>query len=82
MPLLIRVSDDTKSRIIDKGTDLRFGARPLRRAIERELVDPLSRFIASHQLTLGDVVEVELEAESGRLAFYRAQRSVDGLVAV
>ncbi len=82
VPLLIRVRDDAKSRIIDKGTDLRFGARPLRRAIERELVDPLSRFIASHQLTLGDVVEVELEAESGRLAFYRAQRSVEGLVAV
>ena len=82
VPLLIHVSDDAKSRIIDQGTDLRFGARPLRRAIERELVDPLSRFIASHQLTPGDVVEVELEAESGRLAFYRAQRSVDGLVAV
>lgn len=82
VPLLIRVSDEAKSQIIDRGTDLRFGARPLRRAIDRELVDPLSRFIASHQLTPGDVVEVELEAESGRLAFYRAQRSVDGLVAV
>ena len=82
VPLLIHVSDDAKSRIIEKGTDLRFGARPLRRAIERELVDPLSRFIASNQVTPGDVVEVELEAESGRLAFYRAQRSVDGLVAV
>ncbi len=82
VPLLIHVSDDAKSRIIDKGTDLRFGARPLRRAIEREIVDPLSRFIASHQLTPGDVVEVELDAESGQVAFYRAKRSIEGLVAV
>jgi len=79
IPLLIKVSDEAKSRIIEKGTDLRFGARPLRRAVERELVDPLSRFIASCQVELGDVIEVE--AESGGLAFYRKQRSTGELIA-
>ena len=65
--------------IIERGTDLRFGARPLRRAIEKELVDPLSRFIASEKLYPGDVVEVELEAD--RLAFYRRLRVSEGLIA-
>ena len=52
-------------------------ARPLRRAIERELVDPLSRFIASQMLTSGEVVEVELD--SNELTFYRRPRSDEKL---
>ena len=70
VPLLLRVAPQAKDHIIAQGTDLRFGARPLRRAIEHQLVDPLSRFIASQMLRAGDVVEVELERE--QLAFYRS----------
>jgi len=70
VPLLLRVAPEAKDHIIALGTDLRFGARPLRRAIEHELVDPLSRFIASHRLHAGDVVEVELERQ--QLTFYRS----------
>jgi len=70
VPLLLRVTPEAKGHIIALGTDLRFGARPLRRAIEHELVDPLSRFIASQKLHAGDVVEVELE--QGQLAFFRS----------
>ena len=51
--------------------------RPLRRAIERELVDPLSRFIASQMLSGGDVVEVE--RDSNELVFYRRPRSDEKL---
>ncbi len=79
VPLLIKVSQEAKHMIIERGTDLRFGARPLRRAIEKELVDPLSRFIASEKLYPGDVVEVELEAD--RLAFYRRLPVSEGLIA-
>lgn len=70
VPFLLKVATDAKDHIIDLGTDLRFGARPLRRAIEHELVDPLSRFIASQKLHAGDLVEVELERQ--QLAFYRS----------
>jgi len=76
---LIKVSQEAKHMIIERGTDLRFGARPLRRAIEKELVDPLSRFIASEKLYPGDVVEIELESD--RLAFYRRLRVSGGLIA-
>ncbi|MFQ5526688.1 MAG: AAA family ATPase [Thermoanaerobaculia bacterium] len=73
VPILIRPSAEAKEWIIERGTNLRFGARPLRRAIERELVDPLSRLIASEGIAAGDVVEVEVEGET--LAFYRRRRA-------
>ncbi len=78
VPILIKVSDEARNLIIDRGTDQRFGARPLRRAMERELVDPLSRFIASQKLTAGDVVDVEGESE--RLAFYRRVRMMEAVI--
>lgn len=72
IPLLIKVSQQAKSLIIERGTDLRFGARPLRRAMGKELVDPISRLIASQKLHAGDVVEVE--TDSHELVFYRNSR--------
>ena len=77
--MLLKVAPGAKELLIERGTDLRFGARPLRRAIEKGLVDPLSRFIASRQLTAGDVVAIE--EEDGELAFYRSSRSAEILVA-
>ena len=59
--------------------DLQFGARPLRRAMEAELVDPLSRLIASSKLHPGDVVEVERKGDG--LVFYRREDSLPVLVA-
>ncbi len=78
VPMLIRPSGAAKQWIIDRGTNLRFGARPLRRAIERELVDPLSRLIASEGIAAGDVVEVEVEGEG--LAFFRRSRNAAALL--
>ena len=77
VPILIKVSEEARNLIIDRGIDQRFGARPLRRAMERELVGPLSRFIASQKLSPGDVVEVE--AESERLVFYRKMRMMEAV---
>ena len=73
VPILIKVSQNAKNYILDRGTDLLFGARPLRRAMEVELVDPLSRLIATDRLAPGDVLEVEREQD--QLAFYRRPRN-------
>ncbi len=78
MPLLIKVSPEAKSLILDRGTNLLFGARPLRRAMEVELVDPLSRLIASNKINPGDVVEVE--RDGNQLTFYRKQSADMALV--
>ncbi len=64
---------------MDHGADRMLGARPLRRVMEREIVDPLSRLIASRQLRAGDVVKIELEGEA--LAFYRRGRRSQKIVA-
>lgn len=78
VPLLIKVSPEAKKLLVERGTDVRFGARPLRRVVERELVDPLSRFIASHQLQSGDIVEVERNGD--QLTFFRSPRSSTAVV--
>ena len=66
---MIKVGPRAKSLIVERGTDLMLGARPLRRAFEAELVEPLSRLIATEQIDAGDIVEVERDGEA--LVFYR-----------
>ncbi len=70
-PLLIQLSPEARDWILEQGTDLRFGARPLRRAVEKRLVDPLSRLMASRQLKPGDLVDVEVENDG--LVFFREE---------
>ena len=80
MPLLIKVTDTAKAAIIEHGTDPLLGARPLRRAMEHDVVDPLSRLLVSGQVVAGDVVEVDLQPD-GDLAFYRYSRDSQRVVA-
>jgi len=79
VPLLIKTSEKAKSLVIEAGTDAMLGARPLRRAIERMIVDPVSRLLACGQIGAGDVVEVE--REKGKLRFYRLPRTPNKIVA-
>ncbi len=79
VPLLIKTSPGARAFVIGAGTDPTLGARPLRRAMERLIVDPVSRLLASDQVVGGDVVEAELE--NGTLSFYRWPRSADSIVA-
>ena len=79
VPLLIKASEKAKSLVIKAGTDAVLGARPLRRAIERMIVDPVSRLLACGQIGAGDVVEMEQEGDE--LRFYRLPRTTDKIVA-
>lgn len=55
------VSDEAKRYILDKGTDIKYGARPLRRAIQRYVEDEISEMILRGELAQGNTVKVELE---------------------
>ena len=55
----IEVSDKAKNYLLDKGTDIKFGARPLRRAIQRYLEDELSEMILKGELLDGQTVNVD-----------------------
>ena len=57
------VSDEAKKYILEKGTDLKYGARPLRRAIQRYIEDEISEMILKGELEQYQTVEVTLEEE-------------------
>ena len=50
--------------MIDKGTDLKYGARPLRRAIQRYIEDELSEKILKSEIKNGDNVNIKLEKDT------------------
>ena len=66
---------DAANRLIAKeGTDLSFGARPLRRAIQRLLEDPISEQILEGKWTSGSVIDVDVEDE--KLVFNQGTGSI------
>jgi ATP-dependent Clp protease ATP-binding subunit ClpA len=59
-----------KNFLLQEGTDARYGARHLKRAIERHLVFPMANLVATNQIRLGDFVRVDLNLE-GCLTFIK-----------
>jgi len=70
-PFLFNVTDAAREFLLAEGTDVRYGARHLKRAIERLLVQPLSNLIASGQIHRGDCIRVSHEDRSDLLVFGR-----------
>lgn len=58
-PFLLQVEPAAKAELVERGTDPQFGARPLRRVVEAELVTPISHLICSGQVLRGDLVTVD-----------------------
>ena len=72
-PFMLKVHDDVKDFLLKEGYDRRYGARPLKRAIERYLIVPLSNLIATGQITAGDVLLIEKDEEEEELRFSKAR---------
>src|SRR5690606_10768704 len=62
-------SDAAKTFLLNEGIDLKYGARHLKRAIERFLVYPLSNLVATEQVETGDLVIVDFNEGSESLTF-------------
>lgn len=62
--------------LLREGIDKKFGARHLKRSIERHLIFPLSNLIATGQIHLGDLITVDYDAEESRLTFIREEQGV------
>jgi ATP-dependent Clp protease ATP-binding subunit ClpA len=69
---LINYTDGAKDFLLGEGFDRRYGARPLKRAIERHLIIPLSNLIATRQVARGEVVCVDVDDEARELCFKKA----------
>lgn len=65
----LELSEGAKSFISDKGYDQQFGARPLHRAIQKYLEDPLAEEILNLSIKQGDVLIANLDEEAGKIHF-------------
>jgi ATP-dependent Clp protease ATP-binding subunit ClpB len=63
------LSDSSKDFLLEEGTDMKYGARHLKRAIERLLVQPMSNLIATDQVRGGDWIRVDFDNSSRALSF-------------
>ncbi len=74
MNMTINVSEAASEYIASEGTDTTFGARPLRRAIQRLLEDPISEQVLEGKWTSGSVIDVDFDGEE--LTFKKGTGSI------
>ncbi len=62
--ITLSISDEAKNYILEKGTNLKFGARPLRRSIQRYIEDEISEMILKGEIKEGQNITIEFENDS------------------
>ena len=65
----MELTEDAKAFLAEKGYDQQFGARPLHRAIQKYLEDPLAEEILSMQVKQGDILIADLDKENQKIKF-------------
>ena len=68
---LLRVTGPGREFLLQEGTDQRYGARHLKRSIERHVVSPLANLLATNQVHPGDLVYIDWDHSQDRLTFIR-----------
>jgi ATP-dependent Clp protease ATP-binding subunit ClpA len=68
---LFRVSAAARSFLLREGTDMKYGARHLKRAIEKHVVFPLANLLATEQIHFGDLLLIDWDEENRCIAFHR-----------
>ena len=68
---LFRVTSAAREFLLTEGTDQRYGARHLKRAIERNIVYPLANLLATEQVHIGDLVRIDWDGVAKTLSFIR-----------
>src|SRR5712664_737806 len=68
---LFHVTDAGREFLLNEGTDQRYGARHLKRAIERHVVSPLANLLATGQVQAGDMLCIDWDPRVGGLVFWK-----------
>jgi len=68
---LFRVTDSGRDFLLQEGTDQRYGARHLKRAIERHVVYPMANLLATDQVHCGDLICIDWDRSEDKLSFVR-----------
>jgi ATP-dependent Clp protease ATP-binding subunit ClpA len=75
-PFQFRITEEGRAFLLQEGTDQRYGARHLKRAIERHVVYPIARLLATAQVHEGDVLVIDRHPADKTLAFVRESEKV------
>ena len=70
-PFLFRITSEGREFLLQEGTDQRYGARHLKRAVERHMVYPIARLLATGQVHQGDVLLIDRMRNQNGLVFLR-----------
>ncbi len=70
-PFVFSLTEPAKEYLLREGTDVKYGARHLKRAIDRNLVHPLSNLIATDQVRGGDLIRVDFDNSLAHLTFFK-----------
>ncbi len=73
----VELSEDARDWLANEGYDSMFGARPLRRALQKFVESPLSVSILAGEFKDGDVISVELNTENNKLEFIKKDKSIE-----
>ena len=63
----LEISDEAKTFIAEKGYDQQYGARPLKRAIQKYLEDELAEMIINSKLLPGDTIKVDFDKTENKI---------------
>jgi ATP-dependent Clp protease ATP-binding subunit ClpA len=68
-PFVFSLTDAAKDFLLREGTDMKYGARHLKRAIDRALVHPMSNLIATQQIRGGDLIKIDFDSDANEMIF-------------
>jgi ATP-dependent Clp protease ATP-binding subunit ClpB len=74
-PFVFQCTPAAREFLLAEGTDAKYGARHLKRAIERHIVFPISNLLATDQIRLGDLITVDFEPGAAKPVFFREERA-------
>src|SRR5438445_2381093 len=75
-PFAFSLTESAKDYVLREGTDVKYGARHLKRAIERSLVHPISNLIATAQVRNGDLLKIDFDPDLNRMIFFKEAEDV------
>jgi len=75
-PFAFSLTESAKDYVLREGTDVKYGARHLKRAIERSVVHPMSNLIATAQVRTGDLIKIDFDSTSDRMIFMKEAEDV------
>jgi ATP-dependent Clp protease ATP-binding subunit ClpA len=80
IPFVVTVTEPARDYLLEEGTDMKYGARHLKRAVDRNIVQPLSNLIATGQVRSGDLIRVDFDTALSCLTFLKEWEDMPAVV--